>query len=65
MMKGKVTIESGDYSAVFEVKGTKDGMTTKLKYTPENPWQCPFESPEANFVKNISSFLAMYLKGGN
>ena len=65
MMKGKVTIESGDYSAVFDITNDGDKMNTIIKFEPKNPWQCPFESPESNFVKNISSFLAMYLKGGN
>ncbi len=62
MTTGKITIESGDYKAIFDIVRKNDRqLDIKIDFDPE----LPKENDNKNiiFVKNITNYLINVLKG--
>ena len=61
-MNGKVTIESGEYKAIVNIKQDKNGeQKVNINFEPE--LDLKINSPEINFVANFTQLIIKILKG--
>jgi len=62
MTKGKITVESGEYKAIFDITGLEDGQNVTINF---EPGLLKKDNENTIFVKNVVSFLIWYLEGEN
>ena len=61
-MDGKVTIESGKYKAIVNIKQDENGEQ-KVNINFEPKLDLKINSPEINFVANFTNLIIEILKG--
>lgn len=64
MSKGKITVESGKYKAIFTISNENEQGMQDVQVNFEPPLNSD-TSEEAIFVGSVSKMLIWYLKGGD
>lgn len=61
MTVGKITVESGDYKAIFDFKNEK----CTINFEPSLDMKSTEKTEEQMFVENTAGFIANYLMGND